>query len=303
LVAVDGVHWWNERYARTDLRVTHLNVGQGDAAVVEFPGARVLLIDAGGSASADFDTGESIVAPFLRSRKILRVDFLMVSHPRIDHYGGMGAIVNEFSPREFWAGSARGLTRRFEDLEDALEKNKITRVAMHDKAPCRLVDQVKICALFPPADKIDDTSIVIRLEHGQVKYLFPGDIDKRDEAALAQRADELRSQVIKIPRHGSATANTPEFIGAVDPKLAVLSAGARSRAEARREDIVERYRAAGAEVLRTYDDGAITVVSDGNSVRYSTHKSGKQGEIRLTTEITLAVSSPPAVRGERGGRE
>ena len=116
--------------------------------------------------------------------------------------------------------------------------------------------------------------------------LFAGDIDKRDEMLLAQKSDELRSTIIKIPRHGSATASTAEFIAAVQPKLAVISAGARSRAEAQREEISERYRGVGAEVLRTYEDGAITVLSDGNSIRYSGHKSGKKGIIHLTTEIT-----------------
>jgi len=281
LFLADGAYWWNERYRRTELRVTHLNVGQGDAAVVELPGSKVLLIDAGGTASGEFDTGDGIVAPFLRSRKILKVDFLLVSHPRIDHYGGMRTIVNEFSPREFWAGSAKGRTNRFEDLEDALENAKITRVPMHDRDPCRLIDAVKFCALFPPVDKTDDTSVVLRLEYGKLRYLFAGDIDKRDEMLLAQKSDELRSTIIKIPRHGSATASTMEFITAVQPKLAVISAGARSRSEAQREEVSERYRINGAEVLRTYEDGAITLESDGNTVRYLGYKSGKKGELTL----------------------
>ena len=69
--------------------------------------------------------------------------------------------------------------------------------------------------------------------------------------------------MVKIPRHGSATASSPEFIAAVKPKIAILSAGARSRAEAKRDEVVERYREAGAEVLRTYEDGAIILETDG----------------------------------------
>ena len=107
-LCADGYYWWQERWRRADLRVTHLNVGQGDAAVVELPGSKVLLLDAGGTAFGDFDPGESIVAPFLRARKILKVDYLAVTHPRIDHYGGMRAIAAEFSPTEFWSGDGRG---------------------------------------------------------------------------------------------------------------------------------------------------------------------------------------------------
>ncbi len=94
----DVAYWARERWARQELRVTYLNVGQGDAVVVEFPGAKTLLIDAGGTATGEFDTGEAIVGPYLRSRKILKVDYLLVSHPRIDHYGGMASIVREFTP-------------------------------------------------------------------------------------------------------------------------------------------------------------------------------------------------------------
>jgi competence protein ComEC len=281
LFATDTAYWWDQRHHSKELRITHLNVGQGDAAVVELPGSKVLLIDAGGTASGEFDTGDGIVAPFLRSRKILRVDFLLVSHSRIDHYGGMRTIVNEFSPREFWAGSAKGQTSRFDDLEDALEKAKITRVPMTDAEPCRILDEVKLCVLFPPAAKSVDASVVVRLEYGKLRYLFASDIDKRDEALLAQKPNELRSTIVKIPRHGSATASTVEFIAAVQPRLAVLSAGARSRSEPQRKEVAGRYRGSGAQVLSTYEDGAITLETDGETVRYKTYKSGKRGELTL----------------------
>ncbi|MGH7875672.1 MAG: DNA internalization-related competence protein ComEC/Rec2 [Candidatus Binatia bacterium] len=285
LLAGDGAFWWRERYARKDLRVTHLNVGQGDAAVVELPNSQVLLIDAGGTASGDFDIGESIVAPYLRGRKILKLDYVFVSHPRIDHYGGMGALINEFSPREFWSGAGKGRTGRFEDLEEILTRSKIARVLIGGATPCRLLGEVRVCALAGNGEKGDDESVAVRLEHGELRYLFASDIDKRDEAALLQKGATLDSAVLKVPRHGNASASTPEFVAAAKSQLAVISAGARSRSEAQREEIVERYRLAGAEVLRTYDDGAIIVESDGKTLRYLGYKSGKTGIIDLTAIV------------------
>lgn len=282
LLAADAAYWWHERYRRRDLRVAHLNVGQGDAAVVEFPGSKVLLIDAGGTAVGDFDTGEAIVAPYLRSRKILRVDYVAVTHARIDHYGGMRAIVEQFSPTEFWSAAARAKSRRFEDLEDAVEKAKVPRVTLSDKEPCREVDGVRLCALYPSGEDGTDSSAVLRLEFGQLRYLFSSDIDKRDEAALLRRGVELQSAVMTVPRHGSATASTGEFIAGARPKLAIVSAGTRSRAGPRRDEVLERYREAGAEVLRTYEDGAIIIESDGRALRYRGYKSGRKGEINLT---------------------
>jgi competence protein ComEC len=272
----DGVYWWRERWNRQELRVTHLNVGQGDAAVVELPGSKVLVVDAGGTAIGDFDTGEGIIAPFLRARKILKVDYLLVSHARIDHYGGMRTIVNEFSPSEFWSGAAKGRTSRFEDLEDALIRTKIERVTLNEERPCRVIDGATLCVIYPPAEN-EDLSVVLRLEFGRIRLLFAGDIDRRDERILQQKAMDLKSAVLKVPRHGSATSSTQEFVNAVQPKLAVFSAAARNAGGLAREEVVARYRDAGAEILRTDQDGAIVIETDGQKIRYETYKSARRG--------------------------
>ena len=277
----DGYYWWRERWRRAELRVTHLNVGQGDAAVLELPGSKVMLIDAGGTAFGDFDTGESIVAPFLRSRKILKVDYLVVSHPRIDHYGGMRAVVNEFSPAEFWSPAGNGKTGRFAALEESVVQARIPRVTLRGGDPCRVIEEVRFCVLHSSVRNEDEGSAVLRLEYANFRYLFAGDIDKRNEAISLQQGDALRTVVLKVPRHGSTTASSLEFIAAARPRLAIISAGARGRSESQRDEVSERYRAGGAEVVRTDRDGAITIRSDGNELRYEGHKSGKRGVIRF----------------------
>ncbi len=278
LLIGDGAYWWRERWNRQELRVTHLNVGQGDAAVIELPGSKVLLIDAGGSATGEFDTGEAIIAPFLRARKILKVDYLMVTHARIDHYGGMQTIIKEFAPTEFWSGAAKGKTPRFEDLEETLGQASIRRVTMHAQNPCRIIDAVRLCVLYPQSDNTQDTSVVLRLEYGKIRFLFAGDIEKRDERLLQVRSAEIRSAVLKVPRHGSATASSDEFVAAVQPKFAVFSGGRAQPAEAR-EEVLNRYRRTGAEILRTDEDGAIIFESDGSTLRYRGYKTGKRGII------------------------
>ena len=281
LLTADAAYWWMERRQRTELRVTHLNVGQGDAAVVELPGSKVMVIDAGGTAAGDFDTGEAIVAPYLRARKILKVDYLVVTHPRIDHYGGMRAIIEEFSPAEFWSGSVRAHTTRFEQLEEALARSDLRRVTLDLRQPCRLIESVKLCALHAPAENAAEGSVVLRLEYGNLGYLFAGDIEKREEALLLQSPASLRSAVLKVPRHGSISASTAEFITAVQPQLAIVSAAARGPSEAQRADVIERYRKTRAQVLTTYEDGAIIIESDGDTVRYSTFKSGRKGAMAI----------------------
>jgi competence protein ComEC len=279
VLGTDAFYWWRERWDRKELRVTHLNVGQGDAAVVELPRSKVLVIDAGGTALGDFDTGESIVGPFLRSRKILKVDYLFLSHPRVDHYGGMRSIAMEFTPAEFWSGPSKGKTTRFDDLEEALEQGNVKRVTLSDQLPCRAIDEVKLCVLYPPPDGVDDTSVVLRLEFGKVRFLFAGDLDKRDEQRLQPKAEQLRSPVLKVPRHGSSGSSTQEFVTAVRPSLAVFSVGSRNPFGFPRDDVVARYRQIGAGILRTDEDGAIILETDGSTIRYRGYKSGKQGTL------------------------
>jgi competence protein ComEC len=280
-LTVDGWYWWHERWNRKELRVTHLDVGHGDAAVVELPGSKVLLIDAGGAPTGEFDTGEAIVGPFLRSRKIVKVDYLMVSHPRIDHYGGMRSIVREFGPSEFWSGPGKGQTTRFEDLEEALEQSKIKRLILNNKEPCRAIDGVKLCVLHPPQDATEDGSVLLRLEFGKVRLLFAGDLDKREEQGLQGKTKELRSAVIKVPRHGGAASSTSEFVAAVQSRLAIFSVAARNRFGLPRDEVISRYREAGAEILRTDEDGAIIVETDGSTIRYAGYRSGRQGTINF----------------------
>ena len=279
ILGADGFYWWHERWARKHLRVTHLNVGQGDAAVVELPRSKVLVIDAGGTALGEFDTGESIVGPFLRSRKILKVDYLFVSHPRVDHYGGMRSIALDFAPLEFWSGPSKGKTTRFDDLEEALEQTRVKRVTLSDREPCRDIDGVKLCVLYPPPDGLEDASVVLRLEFGRVRLLFAGDLDKRDERALQPKTKDLRSAVLKVPRHGSGSSSTQEFVAAVRPSLAIFSVGSRNPFGLPRDEVVARYREVGAEVLRTDEDGAIILETDGATIHYRTHKSGKKGAV------------------------
>jgi competence protein ComEC len=191
----------------------------------------------------------------------------------------MRTIVKEFAPEEFWSSPAKGKTPRFEDLEEALEEARVKRVTLHTHEPCRTIDSVKLCVLYPAPENSSDSSLVLRLEYGKVRFLFAGDIEKRDERLLQARSAELRSGILKVPRHGSATASSDEFVAAVQPKFAVFSRGGRNQPAAARDEILSRYRKAGAEILRTDEDGAIIFESDGSTLRYTGYKSGKRGII------------------------
>ncbi len=278
-LTMDGVYWWQERQNRKELRVTYLSVGHGDAAVVEFPGSKVLLIDAGGTANGEFDTGAAIVAAFLRSRKILKVDYLLVSYSRVDHYGGMKAIVEEFQPEEFWTGRSDGRALRYRDLEEAVTRVGARRTFLTAGEPCRFIDRVKLCILHPIEESEREASVAMRVSMGKINFIFAGDIEGRDEKRMLDRGADLSGQVLKVPRHGSLSASSEGFVAAVKPRLAIFSVSDRNRFGLPRGEVTSRYAAAGAEILRTDQDGAIIVETDGQKLQYGTYASGKQGEI------------------------
>jgi competence protein ComEC len=120
LVCADAAWWYGERRHPDELRVTFLSVGQGDSAVVEFPGGEVMVVDGGGLGGSTFDVGARVVAPFLWSRRIAGVDVVVATHPQWDHYGGLQFLAENFEPREFWSSGSISTAPAYSRLLGAL---------------------------------------------------------------------------------------------------------------------------------------------------------------------------------------
>ncbi len=260
-LAADAGWWTRDRYFNPDLRITFVSVGQGDCAVVRFPGSRVMLIDGGGELG-EFDPGERIVAPYLWSRKIMHVDYLALSHPELDHFGGFAFIARNFHPEEFWAISAASPDRSYLELLGALAQAG-TRVTIVDSsfAP-RAIGGVALQCLNPGRDVVasrNDSSMVLKMSFGPTSVLFTGDLEAKGERALIAGGRDLRSTVLKAPHHGSATSSTEAFVDVVDPAAAIISDGYHNRFGFPAPEVVDRYRQIGSEVLRTDQNGAIEI--------------------------------------------
>ena len=270
----DATFWVWHRYFHHDLRVTFLDIGQGDAAVVELPGSQVMVIDGGGFASEDFDTGEAILAPFLWSRKIGRVDILVMSHPQLDHYGGLTFLAERFSPRELWFTGEKTQGERFQQLMTALTRAGGTARVLCRETPEMQLAQVRVQALHPPCQHVgldpNNASLVLRLSYGVIDLLFTGDIEAEGEHALLSAPGTLASEILKVPHHGSRTSSSAAFVAAVAPQVAVASLGYHNRFSFPAPEVVQRYAEQGTRFLRTDQAGAVTVVSDGQGYRIQT---------------------------------
>lgn len=261
-LALDAAWWAAERAAREELRITFASVGQGDCAVVEFPNGEVMVVD-GGGLSADFDVGRLVVAPFLWRRKIARADTLVLSHADFDHRGGLAFIAAEFAPKAFWwNGFAAGAGADMAALWKALGGGAVDSKVLGDGFR-RRIGGVEVRVLHPPAGYAgteNDRSLTLQLRYGQRAVLLPGDLEAAGESALvAAHGDELRSDILKVPHHGSRTSSTAALLDAVAPRVAIASLGAANRFGFPHPGVLDAYRRRGIALWRTDRDGAVTI--------------------------------------------
>ena len=265
---------WSWIASRGDglLHVSFLDVGQGDSSFIRLPRGTTLLVDAGGLAgSSSFDIGDRVVSPVLRSAGVRRLDYLVLTHGDPDHIGGAASVVEEFRPHHVWEGIP---VPRFEPLK-ALKAAALlrglawTNVIAGDHLR---LDDVDVRVLHPPPADWErqrvrnDDSIVLELRWHDVSFVFTGDIGAAVERTLQRPGAPARVQILKVPHHGSLTSSTPEFVRALHPQIAVFSVGRSNHFGHPAQEVLERYKQAGSQILRTDRDGEIDLATDGKSL-------------------------------------
>ncbi|MEX2271945.1 MAG: DNA internalization-related competence protein ComEC/Rec2 [Vicinamibacterales bacterium] len=285
-VLVAGVFVWiaispptlSRTFGDGQLRLTMMDVGQGDAMLATLPNGRTLLIDAGGaSIRGDFDIGDRVIGPALRARGIGRLDYLAVTHGDPDHLGGAASLVRDFAPSEVWYGTFVNNHEPTAILQDAALRRRSTWrwVQRGDRLD---LGGVELRVHHPPLpdwerQKVrNDDSLVIELRYGQVSMLLTGDIGREVEQALIPTLDLLPIVVLKSPHHGSGTSSTEELVRAIKPRVVVISCGRGNPYGHPLPYVLARYRSVGAEIYRTDRDGQIDVTTDGDTLTAKTYR-------------------------------
>jgi competence protein ComEC len=233
------------------VKLTLLDVGQGLAAVLQTRN-HSLVFDTGAKYSDNFDMGQSVLLPFLRSQGIRRVDTVIVSHGDNDHSGGLEALLQGMEAGQILSSSLDTIQR-------------------HAARPCAggrqwQWDGVVFTLLAPPAkgfEKENDNSCVLKVESAYGSILLPGDIEADAETWLAENyREKLKAEVLVAPHHGSKTSSTAPFLHYVEPETVLIPAGYRNRFGFPHPTVLQRYRQGGAQWLDSAAAGAITVVLD-----------------------------------------
>jgi beta-lactamase superfamily II metal-dependent hydrolase len=248
-----------------------IDVGQGDATLVENDGL-FALIDAGTPESEDD------LVEYLKTANVNKLQYLFMTHPHADHIGGMQAVVENFAietiilPNFF---EEMPTTSIFEDLlSSMLAKGTKTQTALLG-AQYTLGSGVFsiIHAGVPPKDNFNLISLGIRFDDGEFSFLNSGDGEKVNEKTMLENGENLQADVFLAAHHGSiATSNTKDFISAVSPKFAVVSAGAQNSYGHPHKEALDNYEAVGAQILRTDENGNIVFLANGDSVEYAVER-------------------------------
>lgn len=278
------------------LRIDFLDVGQGDAALLTMPDGTTLLVDGGGrpninareasdvgeeeegDASLSRDTrsiGEQVVSEYLWWRGLDHVDYILATHADADHIDGLSDVARNFRVRAALVARTPADDPEYARFSATMQTTGVP-VYLLGRGDVMRFGAVEADVLWPTrtddpaALSRNNDSLVLRLRYGDRVFLLTGDIEKEGEAVLTSASEDLRADVVKVAHHGSRTSSTEAFVSRTHPRLAVISVGLNSIFGHPHKEIVERWRASGAQVLTTGRRGTITVSTDGHDLRVET---------------------------------
>lgn len=269
------------------LTVTWLDVGQGDAAVIQC-GGQSMLIDGGKPEKSSY------IYAWLQQHGLSYLDVIVATHVDADHIGGLSGALNYASVGTAYCPETTGTTETFQSFVKYLaQRGKQITVPTAGETYALGGAQVQILGPLHCAEDSNDNSIVLKVSFGATSFLFTGDAERAEEQDLLNAGVNIQSTVLKVGHHGSDTSTSYPFLRAVAPQYAVISVGAGNSYGHPTEAVLSRLRDAGVTTFRTDMQGEITAVSDGQTINFSTAKNA--------AAETLANAGAGQNAGQAGG--
>ena len=257
------------------LHVSFLNIGQGDAILIQTPCQQNILIDGGPSPQAiNLELGKKL--PFWDRT----IDLVVLTQPQADHVTGLVEVAQRYEVKQVLEPGMPYTSSIYQQWLELVKEKNIKRTIAQSGQQIDLGGGSKIEVLNPPSpllegtsDDIDNNGVVLRLSFGEVSFLFTADIGSETEWQRVTQRAQLRSTVLKVAHHGSQTSTSAEFLAVVDPEVAVISVGANNRFGHPSPEVVERLeeRLGKDKVYLTSENGTVEFVTDGKRLWVKAH--------------------------------
>ncbi len=257
------------------LHVAFLDVGQGDAIFITTPKGQQILVDGGpGTVALTSALGQEM--PFWDHD----IDLLVLTHADIDHVSGLVGVLERYQIGGWLDNGAASESKPFQKCQELLKDASIPRQTVKSGDWLHLGRGVDVEVLHPDAELAmglgadsNNGSVVLRLTWQEASFLLTGDLEAEGESHLMQSGQALSADVLKISHHGSGGASTEDFLAAVAPSYAVISAGAENKFNHPDPVVLERLDQLGAvQILRTDEQGTVEFITDGHRMWVSTER-------------------------------
>ncbi|MFX4305113.1 MBL fold metallo-hydrolase [Exiguobacterium sp. A1_3_1] len=246
------------------MEVYGFDVGQGDSTFIRTK-EDAILIDGGNNGK-----GEDVVR-YLQELGVKRLTAVIATHPDADHIGGLDTVLDAFPVDSVYAPRVTHTTETYRDFLLAVKREGVTIKAV--KAGFEIpIEAARFTFLAPLTDGTQDLnswSAVLRVEHGQDRFLFMGDAPIRTERQLLESDADLSADVLKLGHHGADTSSSLPFLQAVDPKRALISAGQDNAYRHPRPSVLQELKAERITIDRTDQSGTIQYISTGDGIKES----------------------------------
>jgi len=265
--------------AAGEMTVSYLDVGQGDAELLQ-SGGHSMLIDAGPT-----DAGPTVVN-YLKSHGVDKLDVVVATHPHEDHIGGMVDVLNAFPVGLYVDNGETTNTKTYENVMSTLKQKQVPYAEVKTGKVIPFVEGITVDVLNPTSDKNDlnEDSVVLKVTDGSEKFLFMGDSSTYN--------GDPSAQILKVTHHGSNSGSSQAFLDQVNPKVAIIEVGAGNTYGHPTTNTLKNLDIAGAQVYRTDKNGNIVVTSIGSSYTVTSDKGSETSTSKPTSIQTVAAPLP-----------